>query len=98
MNKFKLTKYEQRIEDSFERGEYRSVGPAEFKRIAALIRAHRKDAVLHVRVNSDDLKRIKQKAKVLGVKYQTFVSEIIHSVAHSPNKNIRAGSVSTASR
>jgi predicted DNA binding CopG/RHH family protein len=46
-----------------------------------MIARRKKDAVLNVRINSDDLEGIKQKARKLGVKYQTFVSEILHKVA-----------------
>ena len=39
--------------------------------------------LLNVRVNRYDLEGIKHKARKLGVKYQTFLSEVIHRVAHS---------------
>lgn len=53
----------------------------EFERMAAAIARRRKDAILHIRVNSEDLAVIKRKAKKLGVPYQTLVSEIIHYYA-----------------
>lgn len=83
MKSFKLTKQEKEIENALVRGEYRSVSRSEFEDIARAIAHRRKDAVLNVRVNRYDLDGIKQKAKKLGVKYQTFISEIIHRVAHS---------------
>ena len=43
----------------------------------------KKDAVLNIRVNSYDLEHIKQKARKIGVKYQTFISEILHKVAEA---------------
>jgi predicted DNA binding CopG/RHH family protein len=34
-----------------------------------------------IRVNSEDIEKIKNKAKKLGVKYQSYISEVIHQVA-----------------
>ena len=83
MRKVKLTKQEKDIEDALVRGEYRNVSRSELEDIALAIAHRKKDAVLNVRVNRYDLEGIKQKAKRLGVKYQTFLSEVIHRVAHS---------------
>ena len=77
-----LTKCEQEVENALLRGEYLNVSKAEFEDIAHAIAARRKDKVLNIRVNSEDLESIKKKAKKLGVKYQTFVSELLHRVAH----------------
>lgn len=76
-----LTRSEQAIERAVARGEYRPAPREEFERIAAAIARRKKDAVLNVRVNSQDLKSLKQKAKKLGIPYQTFVSELIHQYA-----------------
>lgn len=81
MNKIKLTKSERRIESALLRGEYRPTSQVEFGRIADAIKRRRKDAVLSIRVNSDDLRNIKQKAEKLGVPYQTFISETLHHLA-----------------
>ena len=54
---------------------------AEFDEIAQAIARRKKDAVLNIRVNSQDLATIKQKAKNLGVPYQTLVSELLHHYA-----------------
>ena len=81
MSKIKLTKYEQAIEDAAE--EYVPVPREEQERIAALIKAYRKNAVLNIRINDFDLQCLKDKAKRLGVKYQTFLSQILHRVAQS---------------
>ncbi len=83
MRKIKLTRQEKAIEDALVRGEYVDVPKEEFDRIARMIAAYKKDAVLNIRVNSQDLRHIKEKAKKLGVKYQTFISEILHRVAES---------------
>lgn len=81
MKKAGLTKEERRIERELLRGEYRPVSRAEFDRIAKAIARRRKDAVLNIRVNSEDLAGIKEKARAAGVPYQTFVSELIHRYA-----------------
>jgi len=82
MRRIKLTRQEKEIEDALVKGELMDISSSEFKDIAHSIAARKKDAVLNIRVNSQDLKNIKKKAKNLGVKYQTFISELLHRVAH----------------
>ena len=79
----KLTKEEREIEESFLRGEYVPVPDEEFKAIVKAIEAKRREVVLNIRVNGKDLKAIKKKANRLGVKYQSFISEILHRVAQA---------------
>ena len=79
----KLTRYEQSIEDAIERGEYVDGSKEETERIRAAIEAYRKNAILHIRINESVLRKLKEKAKKLGVKYQTFIAEILRSVAQS---------------
>ena len=81
MKKIRLSRSEKAIEAALVRGEYRPVKKAEFDRIAEAIARRKKDAVLNIRVNSQDLDNINQKAKQMGVPYQTFVSELIHQYA-----------------
>ncbi|MBI5873160.1 MAG: antitoxin [Candidatus Omnitrophica bacterium] len=81
MRKIKLTREEQAIEDSLE--EFVPVGRDEYEQIVQAIAARKKNAVLNVRVNSNDLKNIKHKAHKLGIRYQTFISEILHKVAQA---------------
>ena len=76
-----LTPAEKAIERAIERGEYRRASQEEFDRIAEAIARRKKDAVLNIRVNSEDLDSIKQKARKMGIPYQTFVSELIHQYA-----------------
>ncbi len=78
----KLSRQEASIEKALLKGEYADVKQAELKEIAVALVARKKDAVLNIRVNSQDLKRIKERAKKLGIKYQTFIAEILHRVAH----------------
>ena len=78
-----LTPQEKAIEKAAERGEFIPVSKSEFDEIARSLAARRKDAVLNIRVNSQDLESLKHKARKLGVKYQTFISELLHRVAKS---------------
>jgi predicted DNA binding CopG/RHH family protein len=79
----RLTREEKEIENSLIDGEFINVEPDEFKEIAKSIKARQKNSVLNIRINSDDLEEIKRKADKLGVKYQSFISELLHRVAHS---------------
>ncbi len=81
MKKIKLNRTERKIEAALLRGEYRPVRQAEFEEIAQAIARRRKDTVLNIRVNSQDLTSIKQKAKHLGIPYQTLISELLHHYA-----------------
>ncbi|MFH1478716.1 MAG: hypothetical protein ABIG92_02945 [Candidatus Omnitrophota bacterium] len=81
MRKIRLTKQEKAIEDALVKGEYAEVSDAEFSRIAEAVATRKKDAILHIRVNSSDLNNIKIKAQKLGIRYQTFISEVLHRLA-----------------
>ncbi len=81
MRAIKLTKHEKAIETALLRGEYASVGKKEITEVAQALAHRRKDAVLNIRVNRLDLENLKKKAQKMGLKYQTFVSEILHKVA-----------------
>ncbi len=82
MKKIILTKEEKEIEKALIDGEFIDISQKEFKDIAKSIKARQKKSVLNIRVNSEDLRKIKQKSAKLGVKYQSFISEILHRVAH----------------
>lgn len=79
--KIRLTRSEQAFERAAARGEFRLGSQEEFNRIAEAIARRKKDAVLNIRVNGEDLAIIKQKAKKMGIPYQTFVAELIHQYA-----------------
>jgi predicted DNA binding CopG/RHH family protein len=76
-----LSRSERAIERAASRGEYRPAPKAEFERIAEAVARRKKDAVLNIRVNSQDLQSIKEKARRMGIPYQSFVSELIHQYA-----------------
>ena len=83
MRQVKLTREEREIEQALLKGEYREASRSEFEAIAQAIAHRRKDAILNIRVNSSDLDAIKHKAKRHGIKYQTFIAELLHRVAHN---------------
>ena len=83
MKRIKLTKEEKRIEAELARGEYVVASSEEHRVIAAALATRKKDTVLNLRINSHDLQKIKQKADSLGIRYQSFISEILHRVAES---------------
>ena len=82
MRGIKLSRGERAIEDALLRGDYRDVDEGEFQEIAQAVAHRRKDAVLNIRVNSQDLQTIKAKAKRHGIRYQTLISELLHRIAH----------------
>lgn len=81
MRKIKLTPQEKVIENALLRGEYVDVTKEKLEEAAAMIKAYRKDAVLNIRINQNDLASIKKKARKLGVPYQSFIGEFLHRLA-----------------
>ncbi len=79
--KLKLTKQEKEIENALIAGKLVDIEKEELEEISQAVARRKKDAVLNIRINSRDLKSIKQKAKKLGIKYQTFISEVLHKIA-----------------
>jgi predicted DNA binding CopG/RHH family protein len=83
MRKIKLTKQEKEIEEALLKREYADIGKDEFKQIADAIVSRKKNSVLNIRINSEDLKRLKRKAQHFDVRYQTFISELLHRIAQN---------------
>lgn len=80
MRKIKLTKEEQWIEDHWDEFIPMAKGE-EYNKIVRSLEARKKNTVLNMRVNKLVLDVLKQKAQKAGVKYQTFISEILSRVA-----------------
>lgn len=83
LRRMKLTKYERELERSLTNDEWVPGSKAEFDEIARAIAYRKKDAVLNIRINQGDLDALKARAKRHGVKYQTFIAEVLHRFAHS---------------
>jgi predicted DNA binding CopG/RHH family protein len=81
MRKIKLTKEERWIEDHAE--EFAPVSKEQYNEIVEALERRKKEMVLNMRINRDDLEAIKQKARKAGIKYQTLISEILHRVAQA---------------
>lgn len=82
MKRVKLTRQEKEIEEALVKGEYVDVDKLNLAQVAQAVAHRKKDAVLNIRVNHEDLEVLKQKAHRLGVRYQSFLSELIHRLAH----------------
>jgi predicted DNA binding CopG/RHH family protein len=77
----KLDKYEQSIEDSFERGEWKSVknlAKEKKKAIESAKATMKKNKTMNIRINEMDLNSLKTRALEEGMPYQTLVSSILH--------------------
>ena len=81
MKEIKLTKEEQIIENELVKENYFNVSKSEFEDIAESVASKKRNAILNIRVNKDDIERIKKLAKKFGVGYQTLISELIHRAA-----------------
>ena len=81
MKKIKLTSKEKAIEKALISGAYRPASRVEFQQIAQAIARRRKNAVLNIRMNREDLESLKHRARQLGVPYQSFISELLHHYA-----------------
>jgi len=83
VKKHKLTEEEKEIENALLRGEYIPIKGKELDNIEKALKLRKKDITMTIRVNSQDIEKIKNKAKKLGVKYQSYISEVIHQVAET---------------
>lgn len=81
MKKIRLTKEEKEIENALLGGEFKPLKGKELEKIENALKARKKDITMTIRVNSEDIEKIKDKANQLGIKYQSYISEIIHQVA-----------------
>ena len=80
--KVMLDKYEQQIEDALSKGEYTSTSDLEetkelFQEAAKNYRELQKTKSITLRVNREDLIKVKVKAKRNGLAYQTLISLLI---------------------
>jgi len=81
MKQIKLDAEEKKIMEAIENNEYVPIGGKELRDVADAIVARKKNMTLTIRVNSQDINRIKRFSKDKGIPYQTYLSEVIHRVA-----------------
>lgn len=80
--KVMLDKYEQQIENALSKGEYTSASDLEdtkelFRQAAKNYRELQETKSITLRVNKEDLIKVKVKAKRNGLAYQTLVGLLI---------------------
>ena len=83
MKKPYLDHEEKEIMDAVERDEFVAVTGAELRRVADAIAARKKDMTLTIRVNRNDINRIKKMAQKRRIPYQSYISEVIHRIAQT---------------
>ncbi len=81
MKKTYLDAEEKEIMKAIENDEFVPVTGVELKRVADAIAARKKDMTLTIRVNRNDINRIKKMAQKRKIPYQSYISEVIHLIA-----------------
>ena len=71
-----LSREEESVERNFEK--YRPVSKETKNHIEKLIEGSRKSRPISLRINENDLERLKEKAKKNGLPYQTMINVVIH--------------------
>jgi predicted DNA binding CopG/RHH family protein len=76
----RLTKEEQAILDSYERGEWLpGSSKTEIEKYsAAAARTIKKDKRVNIRISGRDLELLQERALVEGLPYQTLMSSVLH--------------------
>lgn len=81
---FHLDAEEQDLLESVERDEWETVENLKEEMVFAKTAAGnylRKDARVNIRIATNDLVRLKQKAAYKGLPYQTFIASVLHEYA-----------------
>jgi predicted DNA binding CopG/RHH family protein len=76
MKNIKLDAEEQGIENNFEK--YKPVSKKAKNRFDKIIRGSRKSRPISLRINENDLRKLKEKAEKNGLPYQTMINVVIH--------------------
>ncbi|OGH11161.1 MAG: hypothetical protein A2857_04110 [Candidatus Levybacteria bacterium RIFCSPHIGHO2_01_FULL_36_15] len=89
--KIALDKYEQEIEDALEKGKFESVSDLEdtrqlFKEAVKNYRQLQETKSITLRVNKEDLIKIKAKAKRNRIAYQTLINLLISQYVKGEKK------------
>jgi predicted DNA binding CopG/RHH family protein len=71
-----LSREEESVERNFEK--YRPVSKETKNHVEKLIEVSRKSRPISLRINENDLERLKEKAKKNGLPYQTMINVVIH--------------------
>ncbi len=76
MKRNKLTAEEIEFEKDFD--QLRSVTGAKRKRIENILADARKNRSISLRISSFDLDKLKEKASIQGIPYQTLINSVLH--------------------
>ena len=93
-NRLKLETGEQELLESYERGEWQSVGASpeklgQYQRYA--MAALEAEGLISIVLPQEDLKVVRRKAREAGVPYQLFIANIVHQfVSEHPVERPRA--------
>jgi predicted DNA binding CopG/RHH family protein len=71
-----LSREEESVERNFEK--YRPVSKETKNHVEKLIEVSRKSRPISLRINENDLERLKEKANKNGLPYQTMINVVIH--------------------
>ncbi len=83
MKKEYLDKEEKENMAAIDGDEFITVTGAQLKRVADAIAARKRDMTLTIRVNRNDINRIKKMAQKHRIPYQSYISEVIHRIAQT---------------
>lgn len=82
---FKLTEDEQELESEIERGDWKPVTKNEAERLRSqmleAVQSGNKEARVNLRLNPEDVARIREKAEREGIPYQTLIASVLHKYA-----------------
>ncbi len=82
---FKLSAEEKKMESEIENGDWTPAADKEINRIRSQMvdaaQSRSKDARVNLRLNSDDVEKLRLKAEREGVPYQTLIGSILHKYA-----------------
>ena len=79
--KHKLSAYENKLKNSYEKGEWKSLGGRSRKSYETLARRQLKQERVNIRLSSDILKKLRQDAAESGITYQTLISSVLYRFA-----------------
>jgi predicted DNA binding CopG/RHH family protein len=82
---FKINKDEQKFESEIENGEWTPVSKKEASRLKSEMteatQGRNKDARVNLRLNPEDVNKIREKAELEGIPYQTLIASVLHKYA-----------------
>ncbi len=83
----KLDAFEQSIEDSFERGDFKTVEDPKMRQMFqeaarnTIAMREKKEARVNLRLKADTVLKLRNKASEFGMPYQTLASAVLHQFA-----------------